>query len=58
MFFTHPSNNTPPCFGSDSLVLHLQLLHDGHLPGGSGEYDSHEDSEEGLRQVQQGGRAG
>ena len=40
----------------DSLVLHLQLLHDGHLPGWLGLDDPHEDAEEGLRQVLEGGR--
>ena len=38
---------------SDSLVLHLQLLHDGHLPGGLGVHDSDENAAEGLRQIQQ-----
>ncbi len=33
---------------SDSLVLHFQLLHDGDLPGGASEHDSHEDTEKGL----------
>lgn len=36
----------------DSLVLHLQLLHDGHFPGRSGVHDSDENTKKGLRQIQ------
>ena len=35
----------------DPLVLYLQLLHDGDLPGGVGEYDPHADTTQGLRQI-------
>lgn len=42
----------------DSLVLHLQLLHDGHFPGWSGVHDPDEDTKERLRQIQQGGGNG
>jgi hypothetical protein len=36
------------CCVSDSLVQHLQLVHDGHLSCGPGQHDSHAHSEEGL----------
>ena len=38
---------------SDPLVLHIQLIHDGHLPGGAGQHDPHEDPPQRLRQIQQ-----
>ena len=38
---------------SDSLVLHLQLLYDGYLPGGTGGNDTYEDFKERLSEVQQ-----
>ena len=38
----------------DSLVFHFQLLHDGHLPYWTGDYDLNENSEERLRQVLKG----
>ena len=34
---------------SDPLVFNLQLLHDGHLSGGSGQHDPDEDPSQGLR---------
>lgn len=34
---------------SDPLVFNLQLLHDGHLSGGSSQHDSDEDPSQGLR---------
>lgn len=42
----------------DSLVLHLQLLHDGHFPGWPGLHDFDENSEEGLCSIQQRGGNG
>lgn len=36
----------------DSLVLNLQLLHDGYFPGGAGVHDPNENIEKGLRQIQ------
>ena len=39
---------------SDPLVLHLQLLHDGYIPGRPSQYDSHENTPQRLCQVQQG----
>ena len=39
----------------DSLVFNLQLLHDGHLPGGPGQHDPDEDPSQGLCQIQPGG---
>ena len=41
---------------SDSLVQHFQLIHDGHLPGGSGEHDPDAHTSQGLCSLQQGGR--
>ena len=43
------------CILTDPLVLHFQLIHDGHLPGGVSQHDPHEGTQEGLCQVQQGG---
>ena len=43
---------------SDPLVFNLQLLHDGHLPGGPGQHDPDEDPAQGLRQIQPGGGPG
>jgi len=37
----------------DSLVFHLQLIHDGDIPRWSCEHDSDEDSSQRLRTVQQ-----
>ena len=45
-------------FAADPLVLHLQLLHDGDIPGGPGEHDPHEDTAQGLCQIQPRGGAG
>ena len=45
-------------FFLDPLVQHLQLVHDGHLPGGLGHHDPDANSEEGLRQVLQRGGHG
>lgn len=42
----------------DSLVLHLQLLHDGHFPGGSGVHDFDEDTQKRLCPIQQRGGNG
>lgn len=39
---------------ADPLVLHLQLVHDGDLPGGSGEHDPDAHPAQGLRPLQQG----
>ena len=36
---------------SDTLVLHLQLLYDGNISGGTGSYDINEDVKEGLPEV-------
>lgn len=36
----------------DSLVLNLQLLHDGHFPGGAGVHDPNENIKKGLCQIQ------
>jgi len=44
-------------YPADSLFLHLQFVHDGHLSDWLGQYDPHEDSEEGLRSIQQRGGA-
>lgn len=52
--FTQKFNNAL-VFCTDSLVQHLQFLYDGYFPGGTGQHDSHEDPEEGLRPLQQGG---
>ena len=43
---------------SDPLVFNLQLLHDGHLPGGPGQHDPDENPAQGLRQIQPGGGPG
>lgn len=37
----------------DTLVFHLQFFHDGHLFGWPGEHDTHENTSQGLRSVQQ-----
>lgn len=42
----------------DSLVLHLQLIYDGHFLGGSGVHDSNENTKKGLCQIQQRGGNG
>ena len=39
---------------TDSLVLNLQLVHDGDLLGWPGEHDFDEDTSQGLRTLQQG----
>ena len=39
---------------TDPLVLDLQLVHDGHLPGRPGQHDPDEDPPQGLRPLQQG----
>ena len=36
---------------SDTLVLYLQLLHDGYISGGTGSYDIDEDVKERLPEV-------
>ena len=41
-------------FIADTLVFHLQLIHDGHILGGSGVYDFDADFEERLRKIFQG----
>lgn len=40
-----------PALVSDSLVLNLQLLHDGHFPGGAGFHDPNENIKKGLCQI-------
>ena len=35
----------------DSLVLNLQLLHDGNFPGGAGVHDLNENIKKGLCQI-------
>lgn len=40
-----------PALVLDSLVLHLQLLHDGHFPGGTGVHDPNENIKKGLCQI-------
>lgn len=42
----------------DSLVLHLQLLHDGHFLGGPSVHDFNENTKKGLCQIQQRGGNG
>ena len=44
------------CCCADSLVLHLQLVHDGHLLGGSGQHDTDANPQERLCSIQQGRR--
>lgn len=39
---------------TDSLVLHFQLIHDGHLPGWFGLDDPPPYSQQRLRQISQG----
>lgn len=40
-----------PALVLDSLVLNLQLLHDGHFPGGAGVHDPNENIKKGLCQI-------
>lgn len=42
-------------FLPDSLVLDLQLLHDGDLSGGLGQHDPDANPTQGLCSLQQGG---
>lgn len=37
----------------DTLVFHIQFIHDGHLSRWPGEHDTHENTSQGLRSVQQ-----
>jgi len=43
---------------ADPLVLHLQLVHDGHLPGRTRLHDSHAHAAQGLRALHEGGGPG
>ena len=63
--FQTRSDFEPPLYGSqvkvysyfsDSLVLHLQLFHDGHLPGWPGLNDLDANFEERLCKIFKGGR--
>ena len=40
---------------TDPLVLDLQLVHDGHLPGWVGQHDLDADTQERLCKIQQRG---
>ena len=43
-YVLHDITSVNHYYSLDSLVLHLQLIHDGDISGGAGQYDSHEDS--------------